>query len=75
MALREVVVLGGNGADVLRKRARRVNTFDAKLHQIVDDMVETLLDAPGVGLAAPQIGLSLRIITVRLPDDETDISS
>ncbi len=70
MALREIVVLGSPHADVLRRKARQVKTFDANLHTLLDDMVETLLDAPGVGLAAPQINISQRVIVVRLPDDE-----
>lgn len=70
MALREIVVLGSEAAPVLRKRARHVNTYDTELHRLLDDMVETLLDAPGVGLAAPQIDVSERVIVVRLPDDE-----
>jgi len=37
---------------------------------LIDDMVETMLDAPGVGLAAPQVGVSQRLIVVRLQDDE-----
>lgn len=69
MALREVVVLGGENAEVLRRRALKVTTFDDKLATLIDDMVETMLDAPGVGLAAPQINTSQRIIVVRLPDD------
>jgi peptide deformylase len=55
---------------VLRKKAIRVQSFDAKFQTLVDDMVETLLDAPGVGLAAPQVGVSQRLIVVRLQDDE-----
>jgi len=70
MALRDIVILGSEQAGVLRKRAVKVNVFDSKLHNLVDDMVETLLDAPGVGLAAPQINVSQRVIVVRLPDDE-----
>ncbi|GAB4576096.1 MAG: peptide deformylase [Anaerolineae bacterium] len=70
MALREIVVLGSEHADVLRRKARRVKDFDADLHRLIDDMVETMLDAPGVGLAAPQINVSQRVIVVRLPDDE-----
>jgi peptide deformylase len=55
---------------VLRKRARKVTDFGPKFQKLVDDMIETLLDAPGVGLAAPQVGVSQRVIVVRLPDDE-----
>lgn len=55
---------------ILRKKAHRVTSFDSKFQQLVDDMVETLLAAPGVGLAAPQVAVSQRVIVVRLPDDE-----
>lgn len=56
---------------VLRKKAHKVAKFDdAKLQALIDDMVETLMDAPGVGLAAPQVAVSQRVIVVRLPDDE-----
>ncbi len=56
---------------VLRKKARRVSQFDdPKLQTLIDSMVDTLLDAPGVGLAAPQVAVSQRVIVVRLPDDE-----
>jgi peptide deformylase len=56
---------------VLRKKAHKVTKFDdPKLQALIDDMVETLMDAPGVGLAAPQVAASQRVIVVRLPDDE-----
>jgi peptide deformylase len=55
---------------VLRKKAIKVTSFDAKFQQLVDDMIETMIDAPGVGLAAPQVAVSQRLIVVRLPDDE-----
>lgn len=70
MALREIVVLGSEHADVLRRKARRVTVFDARLAKLLDDMAETMLAAPGVGLAAPQVNVSQRVIVVRLPDDE-----
>lgn len=55
----------------LRKKGRKITNFkDAKLQKLIDDMVDTMLDAPGVGLAAPQVAESLRLIIVRLPDDE-----
>ncbi|MFW5691443.1 MAG: peptide deformylase [Chloroflexota bacterium] len=55
---------------ILRKKAVRVTSFDKKFQQLVDDMIDTMLDAPGVGLAAPQVAVSQRVIVVRLPDDE-----
>lgn len=56
---------------ILRKKAHKVTRFDdSKLQTLLDDMVETMIDAPGVGLAAPQVAVSQRIIVVRLPDDE-----
>lgn len=55
---------------VLRKKAARVTTFDKKFQTLVDDMVETMTEAPGVGLAAPQIAVSQRVVVVRLQDDE-----
>ncbi|MAS36385.1 MAG: peptide deformylase [Anaerolineaceae bacterium] len=55
---------------ILRKKAHKVQTFDDKFQTLVDDMIETLIDAPGVGLAAPQVAVSQRLIIVRLPDDE-----
>lgn len=55
---------------ILRKKAIKVVSFDTKFQQLVDDMIETMLDAPGVGLAAPQVAESKRVIVVRLPDDE-----
>ncbi len=55
---------------VLRKKAIRVTSFDARFQALVDDMIETMIDAPGTGLAAPQVAVSQRLIVVRLPDDE-----
>lgn len=55
---------------ILRKKAIKVTSFDKKFQKLVDDMVETMLDAPGVGLAAPQVAVSQRVITVMLPNDE-----
>lgn len=69
-AIRPIVYVG---EPVLRQKARRVRDFDGKLHALLDDMRETMLAAPGVGLAAPQIGVSQRVIVVRLPDDEESV--
>lgn len=48
------------GDPVLREPCRDVEVFDALMHRLYEDMLETMYDAPGVGLAAPQVGLSLR---------------
>jgi peptide deformylase len=67
MAIRKIVYLDN---PILREKARKVRVFDGKLHQLLDDMRETLLHAVGVGLAAPQVNVPERVIVVRLPDDE-----
>jgi peptide deformylase len=53
---------------VLRTPADPVKVFDAELRRLVKDLTETMLDAPGVGLAAPQIGVSLRVFTFHVDD-------
>jgi peptide deformylase len=50
------------GDPVLRERAREVEAFDGALARLADDMIETMHDAPGVGLAAPQVGRSIRLV-------------
>jgi peptide deformylase len=52
------------GDPVLREKAKRVRTIDASIKRLIEDMFETMYDAPGVGLAAPQIGISLRVIVI-----------
>jgi len=69
MALRKIVTLPD---PVLKRKAHTVTTFDKDLYTLLDDMVETMRDAPGVGLAAPQIGLSERIIVVEYYAKEED---
>lgn len=56
------------GDPVLREKARRVRAGDSSIHKLIDDMWETMYDAPGVGLAAPQIGVSLRVIVIDVGD-------
>jgi peptide deformylase len=53
---------------VLRTSADPVTDFDAELRRLVKDLTDTMLDAPGVGLAAPQIGVSLRVFTYHVDD-------
>jgi peptide deformylase len=47
-----------------------VRNIDEAIQRLIDDMVETMHEAQGVGLAAPQIGVSLRVIVIELPDEE-----
>ena len=61
MTLRTIVTLPD---PILRRKARAVTTFDKKLQTVIDDMIETMREAPGVGLAAPQVGISDRLIVV-----------
>ena len=51
------------GDPILRKPALEVVDFDRELRKLVDDLTETMRDAPGAGLAAPQIGVGLRVFT------------
>ena len=58
---------------VLRQKAKRVPSAprrDAKLQQLIDDMIESMAAARGIGLAAPQIGVSLRVIVIGIPEEE-----
>lgn len=72
MAVLKIVTLSDLGSDILRQPASRVREFGPALHQLLDDMVETMRDAPGVGLAAPQVGVSLRVAVIEYPEDEED---
>ena len=69
MGLRTIVTLPD---PVLRRKARPVTVFDRSLQTLIDDMLETMRAAPGVGLAAPQVGVSDRLIVVEYaePPDE-----
>ncbi len=57
------------GDPVLRTPAEPVKDFDAELRKLVKDLTETMLEAPGVGLAAPQIGVGLRVFTYYVDDE------
>ena len=57
----------------LHKVCKKVTAFDAKLHKLLDDMRETLIDANGVGLAAPQVGILRRIFLVDVGLDGNEI--
>ncbi len=55
---------------VLRQKAKRVANIDGSIQKLIDDMIDTMHAAPGVGLAAPQIGVSLRVAVIELPGEE-----
>ncbi|MHB1315643.1 MAG: peptide deformylase [Christensenellales bacterium] len=65
MALRDILV---KGDERLRKHCRPVTSFDKRLHMLLDDMAETMYAAPGVGLAAPQVGIIRRVAVVDVGD-------
>ncbi len=70
MAIR---IIREEGDDILRKKCREVTDFNDKLHILIDDMIETMHDAGGVGLAAPQVGILKRIVVIDtrgVKDDE-----
>ena len=72
MTLREIVTLPD---PVLRRKAKLVTDFGPALQTLVDDMIETMREAPGVGLAAPQVGESLRLVVVEYPENDEDEES
>ena len=71
MSVREIRLLDD---PVLRQKAKRVRIIDGSVQKLIDDMLETLRDAAGVGLAATQVGVPLRVCVIRLPGEtEEDI--
>lgn len=59
--------------NVLRQKAKKVSSIDTSIQHLIDNMIETMQSANGVGLAAPQIGKSLRIIVLQMPGEEPQI--
>ncbi len=55
---------------VLRQKAKRVPAIDSSIQRLINDMVETMQQANGVGLAAPQVGISLRVVIIQMPGEE-----
>ncbi len=70
MAIRNIVQFGDS---VLEKECRKVEKFDARLHQLLDDMKETLADANGAGLAAPQVGVLRAVCVVDVGDGPIEL--
>ncbi|MEN8257984.1 MAG: peptide deformylase [Thermodesulfobacteriota bacterium] len=69
MAIREILKYPN---PLLRKKAGKVTEFGDAIQELVDDMAETMYDAPGVGLAAPQIGVSLQLVVMDITDKEEE---
>jgi peptide deformylase len=69
MPLREIVFVPD---PVLRRKARKITTFDKELNILIKDMIETLREAPGVGLAAPQVGIAERLIVIEYGENEDE---
>jgi len=69
MALREIITIPD---PILRKKARKITDFGIEFQDLVADMIDTMREAPGVGLAAPQVAISQRLIVVEYGDDEDE---
>jgi len=54
---------------VLRRKAKRVPKIDSSIQRLIDDMIETMRQTNGVGLAAPQVGVSLRVVVLQMPGE------
>ena len=65
MAILPILIAGD---PILRQKAKRVRTIDDSIQKLIDDMIETMRDAPGVGLAANQVGVLLRVLVMEIPE-------
>jgi peptide deformylase len=70
MAIRNIRI---NGDDILRKKSKRIDKIDKRLLELIDDMIETMYKADGVGLAAPQVGILKRLFVIDVYDGEGPI--
>ena len=70
MALRPILTAE---APILRERTKKVSSYDASLGRLLDDMLETMRDAPGVGLAANQIGVPLQVAIIEIDGQITEL--
>jgi len=57
---------------VLRQKSKRVRTIDGSIQKLISDMIETMHSAGGAGLAAPQLGVPLRVIVIGIPEQEQE---
>lgn len=69
MAIREILT---SEHPILRQKAKKVKRVDASIQKLIDDMFDSMHAAHGLGLAAPQIGVGLRVFVVEMPKDDTD---
>jgi peptide deformylase len=69
MAIRKIVTVDEPQGKILHEKAKKVTRFDAAIERLVRDMWDTMYDAPGVGLAAPQIGIPLRVLVAEYEDE------
>ena len=61
------------GDPVLRQKAKRIAKVDKSIRRLVEDMIETMHDSHGVGMAAPQVGVSLRLIVIEASEDDIQV--
>ncbi len=66
MALRNVRI---DGDEILRKKSREVDKIDERILTLLDDMVDTMYEKDGIGLAAPQIGILKRLVVIQVDDE------
>ena len=72
MAVREIIFADN---PILREKSKKVKDFGEALQVLIDDMVETMQAANGLGLAAPQVGVLQQVIIIQLPEDEEEPQS
>jgi peptide deformylase len=65
-----VLTLCSRHDPVLRRKAKKVTNIDGSIQRLIDNMIDTMRAVSGVGLAAPQVGVSLRIAVIEIPDDD-----
>ncbi|MFA5341879.1 MAG: peptide deformylase [Clostridia bacterium] len=70
MAIRKIRI---EGDDILRKKSRDVTSFDERLHTLIDDMYETMVAAPGLGLAGVQVGVLRRVAVIEIDGQKYEL--
>src|SRR5579883_2589560 len=70
MAVRPILSLE---SPILRQKAKRIKHIDKSLDPLIQDMIDTMHDAPGIGLAAPQIGVPLRLMVIEIEGELTTL--